>query len=126
MATVAEKQAGASPADTADEAAIVQHMRDQGTLPQWEQEVNPPPLEPPPRKARLRLPCGAVIWAERSPGGYFYHGIHLRGFCHHGMMSARKLEPGDFDGLLRALPGAVLAEMEAAVADLRQIVGTIT
>ena len=62
-----------------------------------------------------------MIWAERSPGGYFYHGIHL-----HGTASARKFEPRDFEHLLRALPGAVLAEMEAAVADLRQIVGTIT
>jgi len=115
MATVTEKQVGASPADTADEAAIVQHMRESGTLPQWEQEVNPPPLEPPPRKARLRLPCGAVIWAERSPGGYFYHGVNLlkidypRGF--------------DFGDALRRLPAQTLAALEAAVADLRQIVG---
>ena len=116
MATV-EKQADTSPADTADEAAIVQHMRESGTLPQWVQEKVL--TDPPPRKARLKLPCGASIWAERSPGGYFYHGIHL-----HGTASARKLEPRDFEHLLRALPGAVLAEMEAAVADLRQIVGT--
>jgi hypothetical protein len=118
MATVAEKQADTSAADTADEAAIVQHMRESGTLPQWVQEEVPPPADPPPLKARLSLPCGAVIWAERSPGGYFYHGVHLlkidypRGF--------------DFGDALRRLPAQTLAALEATVADLRQIVGTIT
>lgn len=118
MEAAADAHEAAARPDTPDEAAIVEHMRESGTLPSWVMETEPPPMSPPPLKARRTLPCGVVLWAERSSGGYFYHGITLPGISHKAGF--------DFDSALRDLPAEILAVLSAAIADLRRIVGITT
>lgn len=99
--------------DTPDEAAIVQHMRESGTLPQWETDP-PAPTPAPPLMTRLHLLCGVSLWADRSIAGWVLRGIVLP--------SLVERRP-DWSAFLRETPREILGHLESAVAELRQLVG---
>lgn len=101
--------------DTAGEARIIQHMREQGTLPRWEAKDVPPPAVP---KTIHRLVL-ALAGGIRLKIDDEFHGRMV--YIHLPREATGFRWDCPLNDIARDLPARLLPVFRAAVADLEQI-----